>query len=178
MRAVRVLRTPAWATARPAVGREDLAVVDGSRRDEAECLVETGWTAIAKRVTGQQFGATLASNQVHDLSHDLTAVAEALVTVVDEQLPQKPRADDAGRLRVDIPSQHDKPDRQVVGVDSPGPWVRLGDLGGLCQRADHRGHEPLLLRSCTERSNRIGVAVRELSKADRHIRHATPSAVQ
>ena len=65
--------------------REDLAVVvDDASRDEAESLVETGWTAVAKRVAGEKFGGTSASDEFNDLSHYLMAVAKALVTVVDK----------------------------------------------------------------------------------------------
>ena len=155
--------------------RQDLAVVvDGSCRSEAELFVEPGWTAIAERVAGQEFGGTVTSHEFHDLTDDLVAVAAALVPVVDEQFPQEPRSDDPGRLRVDVPSHHDEADGLPLGINSPEPWVRLGDLRGLCQRADHRGHESLLLGCCSERLNRIDVVVGNLFKADRHLRHATP----
>lgn len=155
--------------------REDLAVVvDDCRLDESECCVETGWTALAKRVAGQQLCGTLTSYQFHDLPHDLVAIAEALVTVVDEQLPQKPRADDSRRLRVDIPSQHDEPDGSLVGVNGPKPWVRLGDLGSLYQGVDHRGDESLLIQRRPQRLDRIDIGFGELSKADRHAQHVTP----
>lgn len=89
----------------------------------------------------------MAADQFNDQSHDLMAVAEALVTVVDEQFPQKPRAFNAWRLRVDLPRQHDKPDGLIIGVNGPDPWVRLWDLRGFCQRGNHGGHEALLIRS-------------------------------
>jgi hypothetical protein len=76
---------------------------------------------------------------------------------------------DVGRLRVNIPGQHDEPDRYIVGVDSPHPWVCLGDLGGLGERVGHRRHVALLSRACAERSDHIGVVVGDLSQVDGHV---------
>lgn len=64
--------------------------MDGTSWKKAEQFVETGWTAIAQLVASEQFRGPLASNEFHDLSHDLLSVAEALVAVVDEQFPQEP----------------------------------------------------------------------------------------
>ena len=104
-------------------------------------------------VTSVQRGAALAvepalaAHQLHDLSHHLPAVAHALMPVVDEQFPQEPWADDLGRLRFDVPAQHDEPDRPFAGVDRSEPRVRLWVVGGfrqspagqLVERPDHSG---------------------------------------
>src|SRR5688500_17113316 len=92
--------------------QDDLSVrVEFSCRNESEPGVEAGRAPLAGHMAGEQLGGALAAHQFHDLSHDLPAVALALMPVVDEQLPEEPRAVDLGRLRLDVPAQHDEPDR-------------------------------------------------------------------
>jgi hypothetical protein len=68
---VRGFRELVWARNHPAAGLDLAVVVDGSYRSEAELFVEPGWTAIAERVAGQEFGGTVTSNELHDLTDDL-----------------------------------------------------------------------------------------------------------
>jgi hypothetical protein len=92
--------------------QDDLALrVTFSGRDESQPGVEAGRPAVAGNVAGEQLGGALAAHQLHDLPHDLPAVALALVAVVDEQLPEEPGTVDVRRLRLDVPAQHHEADR-------------------------------------------------------------------
>ena len=69
-----------------------------------------------------------------------------LVSLVDEQLPEKPRTDDLAGHRRDVPAQHDEPDRFFAAVDGPIPRLGFGIVLGILKRPRHRPDEPGLLR--------------------------------
>ena len=48
-------------------------------------------------VAREQFVGALGTNEIRDESNDLAPVSDSLVALVDQQLPEKPRADDLWR---------------------------------------------------------------------------------
>jgi hypothetical protein len=71
--------------------QQDLAIrVQLAGRDESESGVEATRPIVARYVTGEQLGAAMGAHELHDLLHDLAAVAFPLEPLVDEQLPEEP----------------------------------------------------------------------------------------
>src|SRR5207342_2145591 len=144
--------------------QDGLAVdVEIASRHEPEPLVERCRAAIEVAETaGEQFTrARLADELSHD-AYRLSSVAPALMPVVDQQLPQKPRADDLRRPWNAVPADHDEADRLVAGVDRPIPRVGLRVVGGIGEGASDCADEWLLLREDAQFQHHVPVRGGEL----------------
>ena len=144
--------------------QDGLAVdVEIASRHEPEPLVERCRAAVeVEEAAGEQLPrARLADELSHD-AYRLSSVAPALIAVVDQQLPQKPRADDLRRPGNAVPADHDEADRLLADVDRPIPRVGLRVVGGIGEGAGDGADERQLLRENAQGQHQgADVAVQE-----------------
>src|SRR5262245_48196930 len=132
--------------ARSELQRQDdlAALVEVSCRPEPEVPVEGLRSSGARNAARQQLGRPVLADDLCDQPHNLTAVAAALLSLVDEQRPEEPRPDDPGWLRNDVPAEHHEPDRLVADVGRSIPTVALGSLSRVGERTRDRPDKPRL----------------------------------
>lgn len=95
--------------------------------DEAEALVETAGAIVPHPVAGEQLGRPLGADEPGDLVDNRSTDAAALMPLINEELPQEPRADDVRRIRRHVPAEHDEADRLAIEVHRAIPRVACGD---------------------------------------------------